>query len=52
MKEKKTVRKPKIEISLTEDEKEIINNFAAKENLKPATFCRKVILDYINSKKS
>lgn len=45
-------RKPKIDVVVTPEEKQLIIECATNENLKPATFCRKVILDYINSKKS
>ena len=37
----------RIELRVTEEEKKKIDNKAKKDNLKTATFIRKVILDYI-----
>lgn len=41
----------RIELRVSQEEKEKINKEAEKENLKTATFVRKVVLDYIENKK-
>ena len=41
----------RIELRVSQEEKEKIDTQAKKENLKTATFIRKVVLDYIESKK-
>lgn len=43
-------RKPKIEITLSEEEKKAIEKKAHEENLKVTPFVRKVILDYVKEK--
>lgn len=43
-------RKPKIEITLSEEEKYAIEKRATEENLKVTPFVRKIILDYIKEK--
>ena len=40
----------RVELRVSEEEKELIDNQAKEENLKTATFMRKVVLDYIKSK--
>lgn len=45
------MKNSRIEIRVSEDEKERIDKFAEKENLKTATFIRKVTLDYMSEKK-
>lgn len=44
------VKKARIEIRLAQQEKKSIEQQARKENLKAATFMRKVVLDYIKEK--
>ena len=41
----------RIEIRVSQEEKEKIDKEAEKENLKSATFIRKVVLDYMKTKK-
>ena len=41
----------RIELRVSQEEKEKINKEAEKENLKTATFVRKIVLDYIENKK-
>lgn len=43
-------RKPKIEITLSEEEKELIEKRAKEENLKVTPFVRKIVLDYVKEK--
>lgn len=40
----------RIEVRTTKEEKARIDKQAKKENLKTATFVRKVVLDYVNEK--
>ena len=40
----------RIELRVSQEEKEKIDTQAAKENLKTSTFIRKVVLDYIQNK--
>ncbi|MGL5087583.1 MAG: DUF6290 family protein [Clostridium sp.] len=42
----------RIELRVSEEEKKIIDAAAQKENLKTATFIRKVILDHVEKNKS
>lgn len=45
------VKNSRIELRVSQEEKEKIDKQAEKENLKTATFVRKVVLDYIENKK-
>lgn len=44
------MKNSRIEVRVSQEEKEKIDTQAAKENLKTSTFIRKVVLDYIQSK--
>lgn len=44
------MKNSRIEVRVSEKEKEKIDIQAEKENLKTSTFVRKVVLDYIQSK--
>lgn len=44
------MKNSRIELRVSQEEKEKIDKAAEKENLKTATFVRKVVLDYIQSK--
>lgn len=45
------MKNSRIEIRVSHEEKEKIDKEAEKENLKTATFIRKVVLDYIENNK-
>lgn len=45
------MKNSRIELRVSQEEKEKIDKAAEKENLKTATFIRKVVLDYIENKK-
>lgn len=45
------MKNSRIELRVSQEEKEKIDKQAEKENLKTATFVRKVVLDYIENKK-
>jgi uncharacterized protein (DUF1778 family) len=45
------MKNSRIEVRVSQEEKEKIDKEAEKENLKTATFVRKVVLDYIENKK-
>ena len=45
------MKNSRIEVRVSQEEKEKIEKEAEKENLKTATFVRKVVLDYIENKK-
>lgn len=45
------MKNSRIELRVSQEEKEKIDKAAEKENLKTATFVRKVVLDYIENKK-
>lgn len=45
------MKNSRIELRVSDVEKEKIDKEAQKENLKTATFIRKVVLDYIKNKK-
>ena len=45
------MKNSRIEVRVSQEEKEKIDKETEKENLKTATFVRKVVLDYIENKK-
>ena len=45
------MKNSRIEVRVSQEEKEKIDKEAEIENLKSATFVRKVVLDYIENKK-
>ena len=45
------MKNSRIELRVSQEEKEKIDKQAEKENLKTATLVRKVVLDYIENKK-
>lgn len=45
------MKNSRIEVRVSQEEKEKIEKAAEKENLKTATFMRKIALDYIENKK-
>lgn len=45
------MKNSRIELRVSQEEKEKIDKEAEKENLKTATFVKKVVLDYIENKK-